>query len=78
MLGVDWLESSSAEEDLGVPMYNKMNMSLQHAVTAKKVNSLFLWMDLQQLHPSNAYGESNSNLTISNWQADVSVSGFCP
>ena len=40
MLRVDQLESSSAEKDLGVPTYNKMNMSPQHTVAAKKVNSL--------------------------------------
>ncbi|KAK4832613.1 LOW QUALITY PROTEIN: hypothetical protein QYF61_024594 [Mycteria americana] len=40
MLRVDWLESSSAEKDLGVPTDNKMNMSLQCTAAAKEVNSL--------------------------------------
>ncbi|XP_061849210.1 large ribosomal subunit protein bL35m [Colius striatus] len=39
-LGIDLLKSSSAERDLGVLIYNKLNMSQQHALVAKKANGI--------------------------------------
>ncbi|GAB0183488.1 mitochondrial enolase superfamily member 1 [Grus japonensis] len=39
-LGVDLLGSSSAEKDLGVPMDNKLSVSQQCALVAKKANGI--------------------------------------
>ncbi|PKU46617.1 hypothetical protein llap_3061 [Limosa lapponica baueri] len=39
-LGVDLLESSSAEKDLGVLVHNRMAMSQQRALVAKKANGI--------------------------------------
>ena len=39
-LGIDWLGSSSTEEDLGVMLDSKLNLSLQCAQGAQKANSI--------------------------------------
>lgn len=38
ILGADWLESSSAEKDLGVLVDSKLNMNQQCMPVVKKVN----------------------------------------
>ncbi|PKU47414.1 hypothetical protein llap_2316 [Limosa lapponica baueri] len=39
-LGADLLKSSSVEKDLGVLVYNRMTMSQQCALVAKKANGI--------------------------------------
>ncbi|GAB0187549.1 mitochondrial enolase superfamily member 1 [Grus japonensis] len=61
-LGVDLLRSSSAEKDLGVLMDNKLSMSQQCALVAKKANGT--WGALRRAWPAGQ-GRLSSPSTLS-------------
>ena len=85
-LGEEWLESSPAERDLGVPVDSRLYMSQQRVLAARRANcivgcikhSITSWSKEGKLHPGVHQTQHNQLVKRGDYPAVFSIGAASP